>query len=106
MVDIKFSKFLMFHSTNYLLNEQENIFIQLEFDLAGKKNSFIKKHYSAGIDSLEEIEEKRFLFGYNELKINIKSTLDILLDEILNPFNLFQVLFLNLSYYFFFIYFY
>lgn len=81
----------MYHLTKYLLNEQENIFREVDFDLKGKRNLQILREYSTGLNSNEEIEEKRYLFGNNELNIKAKSTFDILIDEILNPFNLFQV---------------
>jgi len=54
-------------------------------------NREVIEKYSLGISDQIYIDKMEFLFDKNIIAIPEKSSIDILLDEILNPFNLFQV---------------
>ena len=56
------------------------------------ENAEIIEDFRNGLSSTNEIEGKQFIFGLNELKIQEKTIIEILIEEILNPFNIFQVL--------------
>ena len=84
-------QFFEYHLTKYYFDNNDKIFKQVKFDLSNQKFHSVFSENQNGLSSTSEIEEKNFIFGNNILNIPEKSTWQILIDEILNPFNLFQV---------------
>ena len=66
-------------------------FQQVEFKIENFSNREVIEKYQDGISDKTYVEKMEFLFDKNIIAIPEKSILDILIDEILNPFNLFQV---------------
>ena len=63
----------------------------MEFKIENMTNREVFEKYQQGISEQLYIDKMGFLFDKNIIAIPEKSTFDILVDEILNPFNLFQV---------------
>jgi hypothetical protein len=66
-------------------------FKQVDYKIENLTNREVFERYQSGISDQMYIEKMQFLFDKNMIAIPEKSTIDILVDEILNPFNLFQV---------------
>ena len=50
----------------------------------------IHQSFSGGHSSQDQIDELYNIFGENDLKMNFKSNLTLLLDEFLGPFHIIQ----------------
>jgi hypothetical protein len=66
-------------------------FQQVDYKIENMTNREVFERYQSGVSDHMYIEKMQFLFDKNMIAIPEKSTFDILVDEILNPFNLFQV---------------
>lgn len=66
-------------------------FIPIRFSLTHLTNNQIHKDYGRGLLNETAYKETRALHGSNSTEIPEKSILSLLVDEILSPFNLFQV---------------
>lgn len=65
----------------------------MDFRIEDTTNRDLIEKYKYGINDLKYIEKMEFLYDKNVIAIPEKTYLDILINEILNPFNLFQVSF-------------
>lgn len=81
----------MYHFTKYFYNRETRCFQQVDFKIENLTNREVFEKYHKGVSEQLYLERMCFLFDKNIIAIPEKSTLDILVDEILNPFNLFQV---------------
>lgn len=96
LVDIRFKdtkskgRILIFkyHFLSYYLKKDK--FEPLYMDTNMPYNSLID-HYSKGIQDLDEIAEKQDLYGMCQMDVQVKSIPDLLVDEILHPFVMFQL---------------
>ena len=69
----------------------EKCFQQVDFKIDHMTNREVIEKYHSGISNQIYIDKMVFLFEKNIIAIPEKSSMEILFDEILNPFNLFQV---------------
>ncbi len=76
----------------YYLDESEDIFKPIQFLLKNKKNNEIISEMGKGLQSREEYEQRIRTYGKNLTDIPMKSNIKIIVDEILSPFYIFQVL--------------
>lgn len=84
-------QFFVFHFTKYYYNPHTGYFQQVEFRIENLTNKEVIDQYMGGAIDVLYQEKMRFLYDKNVIAIPERSTLDILINEILNPFNLFQV---------------
>ena len=77
-----------FRLFTYFFSESKNAFEPLNFQLCIENKKFIE-NYLTGLDELEMLYMKE-LFGPCDLEIDFNSITDLLLDEISDPFYLFQ----------------
>lgn len=90
-------QFFDFHFTKYYYNPHTGYFQQVEFRIENLTNKEVIEQYMGGTIDILYQEKMRFLYDKNVIAIPERSTLDILINEILNPFNLFQVRQLKIS---------
>lgn len=90
-------QFFDFHFTKYYYNPHTGYFQQVEFRIENLTNKEVIDQYMGGTIDILHQEKMRFLYDKNVIAIPERSTLDILINEILNPFNLFQVRQLKIS---------
>ncbi|XP_051875034.1 polyamine-transporting ATPase 13A3-like isoform X2 [Pristis pectinata] len=77
------------HSVTYFWNNFLQNFKDLEGLTEGISWSVIHSHHSKGLS--KDLEEYRLFFGANEVEVKVPSVFKLLIDEVLNPFYIFQL---------------
>ncbi|EGR27386.1 hypothetical protein IMG5_196560, partial [Ichthyophthirius multifiliis] len=76
---------------NYYFDINQNIFKPIQFDLTQYTNNEIHAKYGKGIQDQQQFSQLKALFGQNNTEIPTKSSIKILIDEVLSPFYMFQI---------------
>ena len=79
----------MFVFRHFMYFETSNVFSPITYK-SGQPFSALVKHSSMGLTG-REVAKRRALFGNNLAEVPIKSHFQLLLDEILHPFYVFQI---------------
>ncbi|KAL4505178.1 hypothetical protein ABPG72_016245 [Tetrahymena utriculariae] len=75
----------------YYYDSTKGYFLPIQFSLNLLTNKEIYQQHGFGILSKQKYEERLEIYGQNNTEIPYKSAINILIDEILSPFYIFQV---------------
>ncbi|KAL4505183.1 hypothetical protein ABPG72_016250 [Tetrahymena utriculariae] len=80
-----------FRLYTYYYDDRIDCFMPVQFALSVLTNNQIHEKYGRGVESEEKLSQLFQMFGKNNTEIPDKSTMKILIDEVLSPFYIFQV---------------
>ena len=83
-------KFFEFGAIRFVWNNSNQRFERQTALDVGHKIQSIQSQFSKGLTSQERID-KRNLHGENSIEIEVKSYLKLFIEEVLNPFYVFQI---------------
>ncbi|EAR98775.2 E1-E2 ATPase family protein (macronuclear) [Tetrahymena thermophila SB210] len=80
-----------FRLYTYFYIQNSNCFYPIQFALSLLTNNQIYEKYGRGVPSEENLKQQVSIYGLNNTEIPDKSTVKILIDEVLSPFYIFQI---------------
>ncbi|KAL0490279.1 hypothetical protein AKO1_014011, partial [Acrasis kona] len=86
------AKIINYRHLNYIFDQQNQQFKPLRFNTSIHYNTLEEMYTRDNISTWNLRSLYRFLYGLNVIDIPIKNYIELLLDEILHPFYIFQVL--------------
>ena len=88
-----FDEFVIFEYRlyRYYFDRQNVLFRPIKFSVSQKTSNEIHKQFGRGLSTEEEYRSLKDLYGDNSTTIPKKPLYDVLVDELMSPFFLFQV---------------
>ena len=85
------TQILEYRNNTYCYFENKNYFSSFNFDLTKFTNKEIHKIFSKGFSNASEYNYSLNKFGLNKIKMDHKSFLNIFIDHLFQPLNIYQI---------------